>query len=272
MAKATVILSFYNKIDVLKLVLTSLEYQSENDFEVVIADDGSSENVVNELNFFIENSPLTIKHCWHPDNDWQKNKILNSAVRMASSNYFIFVDADCLLHQHFVREHLRYAKEKVVLTGRRVNLSEKTTRKLTIDRIKKGYLSIPILIDSLRDGIFGKARDVEQGIYLGKSWLGTWLNRKDKGVLGSNFSITENDFYAVNGFDERFAEPAAGEDTDIEHRLERNNCKILTVRNRAIQYHIYHKELPRKESRLRFLEENDKNQVIYTPYGIIRDS
>ncbi len=270
MAKATLILSFYNKIDVLKLVLTSLELQSEKDFEIILADDGSRNDVVDDLKSLIEESPNIIKHCWHADTGWRKNKILNQAVRESLSDYFIFVDGDCLLHEKFVAEHLKYSEKGVVLTGRRVNLSKRATVKLTDTSIRSGYLGKPILLDSFYDNIKGNGKFFEHGFYFGSSKFGTWLNRKDKGILGSNFSLNREDFYAVNGFDERFTHPAVGEDTDIEHRLIRNGCRIQTVRNRAIQYHIYHKELPREEARLKLLHENDQGEVTFTPYGIIQ--
>ncbi len=149
-------------------------------------------------------------------------------------------------------------------------MSEKISKKLSITSIEKGYLGKKLLQEMLPDVIRGKGKDLEQGLYLGDTKIGTWLNRKDKGILGSNFSLSREDLYAVNGFDERFAHPAVGEDTDIEHRLQRNGCQVKTIRNRAIQYHIFHKELPREEERLKFLVENDEAQITFTPHGIIK--
>ena len=97
------------------------------------------------------------------------------------------------------------------------------------------------------------------------------LNRKEKGILGSNFSVYKDELLEINGFDERFKYPAAGEDSDIESRLRRNGLIVKTIRNQAIQFHLYHKELPREKERLVFFEENNTNSVTYTPYGIIRD-
>lgn len=270
MAKASLILSFYNKIEPLKLVLASLELQSEPDFEVIIADDGSKPEVVDELKALMAVSELSIKHCWHADEGWRKNKILNKALRETTADYFIFVDSDCLLHRHFVKEHLRYREASTVLAGRRVNLSERITRKLTPERIRAGYLN-KILFDSLPDIITGKMKDFEQGFYLANTGVGDWLNRKDKGLLGSNFSISREDMFGVNGFDERFVHPAAGEDTDLERRLRRNGVTVNTVRNRAIQYHLYHEKLPRSEARLEFLKANDEASITYTPFGIEQD-
>ena len=45
MIKASVIAAFYNNIDYLKLVLAEFENQTEKEFEIIIADDDSSEEV-----------------------------------------------------------------------------------------------------------------------------------------------------------------------------------------------------------------------------------
>lgn len=241
------------------------------DFEVIIADDGSKEAIRIQIERLITSSSLDIKHVWHPDTGWNKNTILNTAIRSSSKQYLIFIDGDCLLHPKFVQNHLRYAEEGVILTGRRVNLSSRVSKKLNTELINKGYLQFTISLDLLKDVPAKKVRDLEQGFYVGKSKFGDWLNRKDKGVLGSNFSLFKTDIQKVNGFDERFKEPAAGEDTDIEARLRRLGMKVKTVRNRAIQYHLYHKELPRKPSRLKYLDENNLNEISYTPYGLIQN-
>ena len=49
MPKATVIAAFYNKIEYLRLVLAGFENQSEKNFEFIVADDGSKQTIVKEL-------------------------------------------------------------------------------------------------------------------------------------------------------------------------------------------------------------------------------
>ena len=82
---ATVIITFYNKTEILKLVLAGFERQSVKEFEIIIADDGSHENAVHELQQIIGSSPLHIRHVWHPENGWQKNLIMNKAIMAAET-------------------------------------------------------------------------------------------------------------------------------------------------------------------------------------------
>ena len=95
MYKASLIISFYKKFDFLQPVIDSLEIQTENDFEVIISDDGSPENVVNEVKERLVKSQLNFQYVWHDDKGWRKNKILNKSVVKSKSDFLIFIDGDC---------------------------------------------------------------------------------------------------------------------------------------------------------------------------------
>ena len=264
----TVVVSFYNKIEYLRLIVAALERQSFRDFEIVVADDGSRQEVVEEVKAIIHKTPLSIQHVWHEDKGFRKTKILNEAIRQSRSAYLIFMDGDCIPHWKFVEEHYNSREKHVLLAGRRVDLSEKLSKHLNVDDIKRGYLEGPFQLQLVADGIFGKSSRVIKGIYV-KSWiLRRFLNRSMKGVLGSNFSIHKEDLEAINGFDERYEAPAVGEDSDIELRLMWNNVRIKMVKNIAIQYHIHHKKLPRPDENMRLFELVKKDRRSFTPYGL----
>lgn len=125
MIELSLIISFYNRLDYLKLVFAGLEIQSFKNFEVIIADDGSNKVVVAELNSLIKKYDFPIKHIWHEDKGFRKNKILNRAIVESQTNYLVFIDGDCVPHSEFLKEHYINRKERVCLTVRRVNLSKK---------------------------------------------------------------------------------------------------------------------------------------------------
>ena len=68
----SLIISFYNKIELLKFIFTALERQTYREFEVIIADDGSKIEVVEEINRIKSDYFFPIKHLWHEDNGWKK--------------------------------------------------------------------------------------------------------------------------------------------------------------------------------------------------------
>lgn len=267
MSKLSLIISFYNRFDYLKFVFSGLEIQSFKNFEVIIADDGSNETIVNELKSFVKKFNFPVKHIWQEDRGFRKNKILNRAILESESDYLVFIDGDCIPHSEFLKEHYINREEKVCLTGRRVNLSKKITNKLNENLVRDKFLernSLLLFIDS----ILGETVDFEKGIYFRSKFLRRYFNKKKRGILGCNFSIHKKDILDVNGFDERYIYPSIGEDSDLQFRLELIGVKIKSLNNMAIQYHLYHKLQERREENLRLLEEVKKSNVAFTPYGI----
>ncbi len=267
MPRLSLIISFYNRIDYLKLVFAGIENQTFEDFEVIIADDGSNELIVQELKSFIQRFSFTTIHLWHEDQGFRKNKILNHAIKQSKSDYLVFIDGDCIPHSEFLKEHYENREKKICLTGRRVNLSKNITEKLTPDLIKNKFLENNNLLLFL-DSIFNNTVDPEKGIYIKSKWLRKILNRKQRGLLGCNFSIHKEDILSVNGFDERYIYPSIGEDSDLQFRLELNGVKIKSLNNIAIQYHLYHKLQDRSKENLKIFEEVKKSRIAYTPFGI----
>lgn len=269
MDKTSVIAAFYNNIHYLKLVLAGFERQSLKDFELIIADDGSNEKVVKEIENIASNYSFRIKHIWQPDKGFRKNKILNQAILTSESEYIIFIDSDCVPHSKFVEEHLNEKENKAVLTGRRVNLSQKITNQLTEQNIKNGFLENQYL-KIIDDGLFGKSYDVEKGFYFENKFLRKVLNKKYRGLLGCNFSLYKKNLLAINGFDERYEAPSIGEDSDIQYRLELDGIKVKSVNQIAVQYHLYHKIQERLQKNLDLFEEVKNSKIIYTPFGLIK--
>lgn len=265
--KATLIIAIYNKFEYLSLVLTALAKQSVTDFEVILADDGSNEDTTAKIEKFVKDLPFPVMHLWQEDKGFRKNRMLNRAITASETEYLIFIDGDCIPHSRFVEEHFRYAEPGCCLTGRRVNLSEKFTAGLTVEKIKTGWPENK-LFSLILDGIFGKSYDVEKGFYIKNNFLRGKLNNKKRGILGCNFSLFKTDILNINGFDERYEAPSIGEDSDIQYRLELNNIKIKPVNNIAVQYHLYHKLQPRPEENLLLFEKVKEEMKFYTEYGI----
>ncbi len=269
--KATVILSVYNKLNFLKLVLAGFEIQTEKSFEIIISDDGSEPDFTNALPAIIEASPLKMRHNWHEDDGFRKNKILNRSVVMARAPYLIFVDGDCIPHPHFVAEHLQNAQPGTCLAGRRVDLSGRITKLLTPENVKNGILqSAGTAMGMLYDYSRGKLFHMMNGFYARNSALRRFFNRKERGLLGANFSIFKADMLSINGFDERYNQPTFGEDSDVELRLRLNKVVIKPVMNMAVMYHCWHKLLPRPSESKALYELAVREARPFTPFGIIQ--
>ena len=269
----TLIISFYNKIVLLKLIFVALERQTFRNFEVIIADDGSKNDVVTEINSIKSNYFFEIKHVWHEDDGWQKNKILNKAVVESRGDYLIFIDGDCIPHRRFVQEHFENKVENQVVCGRRVMLTEKISKKLTINKINNGYLECPVAFPLFYETVFGKKTTFMEDMLRVRSKFLRKLFLKDKKryLLGCNYSIFKSDLFSVNGFDERFRYPGLGEDTDLEDRLSRIGIFCISKKHLVTIFHVNHVHFnTSNESNRELFNENIRNKVTFTPYGIIK--
>ena len=240
--KASVIISVYDNTRLLKPVLDSLKQQTEKNFEIIISEDGQSE----EMKTFVADYPFVndFQHLTQKDNGWQKNKALNNAIRHATSDWLIFIDGDCVLHPRFVEMHLRYACENVILAGKRVKLDPEISLFLE-NNIPEAISGLQKMF--LKRLFFGKGKIVfiEESIFISPDGLLRFIPklRKANRLIGSNMSFSKKAIYAINGFDEEYTLPAVGEDTDLAWRFKAAGYELKPVRNLAVQYHLYHKEI-----------------------------
>ncbi|MGI4973976.1 MAG: glycosyltransferase [Janthinobacterium lividum] len=269
--KASIIISVYNRFDFLQLVLAGLEIQTEQNFEVIISDDGSNEHFITQLRELLQVSPLRIRHNWHPDDGFRKNQILNASIRSAIGSQLIFLDGDCIPHPAFVAEHLALGGPGCCLAGRRIDISARLTRLLTPDKVRQGLLQSPsTLAGQLADFLMRRTYHFMNGFYVTTPLLRSYFNRKNRGLLGANFSVMKADLEAINGFDERYTAPTFGEDSDVEFRLRLNGTRIVPVLNIAVVYHCFHRLLPRPEVSRMLYEQVLRDKQAYTPYGLVK--
>lgn len=236
--KLSLVIAVYNKPENLRLVLAACSRQSFKEFEVIVADDGSGPEVRN----VIEESGrygFPLLHLWHEDRGWRKNTMLNNAIRASSSDYLVFIDGDCLPSQHFLLDHWNEREENKVLLGRRVETSERWSKALTLQRVLSGEFE-RYGWREWWDGIRGASLRVEDGIRIPSAPLRTLLLRNVHGMLGSNFSVAKQHLIAINGFDELYDGPGCGEDSDPQFRLSLIGVTGKSLRNLAVQYHIWH--------------------------------
>lgn len=253
--KASLIISVYKNTAALDAVLHSLEQQTEQDFEVIISEDGkdaSMASFIAEYNF-----PWPMQHLTQADEGWRKERALNQAVVAAKTDWLIFIDGDCVLHPRFIEWHVRYKQQGVLLAGKRVKLNSALT-----ERCRKGEALCLFPYLFARRG----CRYVEEAFYCTAA---QWLRRSVKHLVGSNMSMSKQDLLAINGFDENYTLPATGEDYDIEWRMKAIGCKIVSLRNLAVQYHLYHPENWNDQSvNAAYCREKQQRNEIYCPNGI----
>ena len=227
--KVSLLISTYNWPEALQLVLLSVINQTQNPYEILIADDGSSEETKNLIESFKKITVIPIHHFWHEDKGFRKAIILNKAIATAEGEYIIQVDGDCILHKDFVRDHKVLAQSNVYLFGSRVNIQEKFLPKLfASQKIKFGFFD---------KGIKKRTRNLRVPAL--SSLYKTSDKMSDK-MRGCNVSFWKKDVIAVNGYNEEF-EGWGREDSELIIRMMHNGVLGRRLRYRGIVYHIWHK-------------------------------
>ena len=272
MIKVSIIISVYNNIRNLELIFNALTIQSFKDFEVIVSDDGSGDEMNKFISLWKRKDKLLISHIWQEDNGFRKNRILNASIRKSESDYLIFIDGDCIPHSEFIEAHFSNSAENTALFGRRVYLGEDLSSSLSEENIlSKNYekFNLNVIKESLTKKEKGSF-NAEEGIIIKNKTVRKIFLKEDVGILGSNFSLQKSLIQNINGFDENFIGPGYGEDTDVERRLRLYGAKIKSIRNLAVQYHMYHKKTIESSFNRDYYNKIKDDGIFFCKNGLVK--
>jgi glycosyltransferase involved in cell wall biosynthesis len=234
----SLIIAVYNQPVFLRRIFLSLLNQTFNDFEIVVADDGSGAEIKKAIADFSGKFHRPIKHIWHEDHGFRKTIIANRAVAAAQAEYLVFIDGDCLLHHRFVERHFKRRALDTVLSGRRVSFDEiLSSRIAATDICSCRFEKMSFWLGHC------PLREIKHGLFLPAAYRIDALVRTTWPILGSNFSLFKNDFCSVNGYDERIIGRGM-EDSNLYERLRVKRLRFRNLSREAIQYHLFHRSNP----------------------------
>ena len=269
--KLSVIITTYNSEEWLVKVLEGYCKQTEKDFEVVIADDGSTEKTQQVIASFSSKFSYPIVHVWQPDEGFQKCRILNKAVLKTNTNYLLFTDGDCIPRKDFVAQHLKYQEEGYFLSGGYFKLPMETSQKISLENIKnQDCFSISWLIKNGVSKTFKLSKLTKISLFA--SFM-NWLTPTKRTFNGHNTSCFKKDLVAVNGFNEEMQ--YGGLDRELGERLFNYGILSKQIRYSAVCLHLDHarayfnQEEWNKNLALRAY--NIKSNITWISTGIIKD-
>jgi glycosyltransferase involved in cell wall biosynthesis len=234
----SILLATYNWPQALKLCLESLATQTDKNFEIIIADDGSTDSTKQVIEAFQASHGIPITHLWQEDRGFRKTKILNEAIAAAHGSYLIFLDGDCIVQPDFVANHRALAQSGFLVTGSRVLLNEKLTQELlTWPNWNLTRFSSNLLVKRLSGGI-NKYWPLK--IKFGNN---AWRDYKKfvwRRIKGCNMACWKSDAESINGFDETMT-GWGHEDADFVFRLQRHHVKRKSGSWSTEVLHLFHK-------------------------------
>ena len=96
MPTVALIVSTYNQPDHLDRCLVALGRQTQANFELILADDGSDERTRRIIDRYSDTFSHPVRHIWQEDRGFRKTRILNQAIASTRAEYLVFMDGDCL--------------------------------------------------------------------------------------------------------------------------------------------------------------------------------
>ena len=232
----SVIISTYNQPQALELVIWGYSVQTQRDFELLIADDGSGQETRDRIERLRDETGLAIVHVWQEDLGFRKCRILNRALSRAEGSYAVISDGDCIPRPDFLATHVRLAGPGRFLSGGRVCVTREVSDSFTPRDVVKGSIFDPAWLRARR--AMPRARDI---LKLRSASYAATLDRFTPTRAtwnGHNSSAWRSDLLTVNGFDERMG--YGGEDRELGERLRNHGLRPVQVRHRAVCVHLDH--------------------------------
>ena len=238
MKTVSIIIGFFERIQYLRTCLNCIARQNALVEEVVIADDGSSEAVVQSILAMKDRYPFKIIHAWQPKNGFRLAASRNNGIRHASGDYLIFLDCDFALLDGAIAAHVRSARPGHVCSAYVKYLPEQETAGVidgstNLDQLEHLYNALP-------DRPINRAH----WKFIQNTWMIRFgLRSPRKFRCSSHFSMHRSDMERLNGYDEMF-EGWGGEDEDLAHRMAKLGLRGTSIIRSARALHLWHpKEL-----------------------------
>ena len=229
----SVVLTTYNSPRPLSASLHSFKNQTDDGFEVVVADDGSTHETRNLIESLELDVPYPFHHVRQEDGGFCVARARNLAFARTSGEYIVFVDGDCFVLPDFVAAQRQLAESGYFVSGKRSWLREDFTRRWLDNPSHDGRLVW--FSRALRNKCTRPLEFVPRQ-------NGNWRYRRHRdwqGVQTCNLGVWRDDAVAVNGFDNRYQGPGL-EDSDFVVRLIRRGILRKLGDRGSPVLHLWH--------------------------------
>lgn len=234
--KISVIFTTYNSPAWLEKVLWGFHFQTDDNFEIVIADDGSGAETRELIERFTAATHRPVLHVWQEDDGFQKCRILNKAIVACTGEYIVMTDGDCIPRKDFVAAHRQAAEAGCFLSGGYFKLPMDTSKAITRENIEQGDCFDPEWL--VQHGVKSSIKFMKLRAGPLRAKLYNRLTRTKRTWNGHNASCWKTDALTVNGFDERMR--YGGLDCEFGGRLLNAGIQPRQIRYSAICVHLDH--------------------------------
>lgn len=235
----SVIVTTYNRPKALDRVIDGLMHQTDSNFEIVIADDGSGEETQKLVREWQMKSKVKITYAWQEDLGFRLNASRNNGIRNSRGNYVVILDGDCVPRPNFVEQHRKLSEQGFAVAGHRCLIDLNLT---TLIENHKVLLNNWTWSDFVKARFAGQINRLDALITLPpKASFRYKMPHNWKRLRGCNMGMFRSDIERVNGFDEDFS-GWGFDDSDMAVRLINAGVKVKNGAYATAVFHLYHKE------------------------------
>ena len=262
-APISLILATYNRADALDAVLRALARQLDKRFEIVVADDGSSQDTADLLERWRPRLGVPLTHIWHEDNGFRLAEIRNRAILASTGSYCIFLDGDCIPRNDFIATHRELAELGWFVVGNRVLMSEQLTAQTLGEGLEPERWEIQEFARQHRRGAINRMAPL---MHMQLGPVRKLLRRKWTGARACNLAIWRTDLDMIDGFDASYVGWGL-EDSDLLIRLLRAGVQRKDGRFATGVLHLWHPladatQLSSNQSRLDAIQRSTRIRAI----------
>lgn len=241
--RISLIIATYNWPEALRACVEGCFRQSDRNFEIIIADDGSGEATRALVEELQARSPVPLRHVWQPDDGFRLAESRNNGILAASGDYIVTLDGDCVPQQDFIARHRALAEPGYMVTGSRILLSEAFSKRVLFDAIDLQSLSVGEILRYRLQGLGKAAQLLAKLPDLGRRRHRFSFRR----IKGCNMAFWRSDLERVNGFDESFR-GWGYEDSDAVARLFHAGVMRKDGAYATEVFHLWHREAKRDQA------------------------
>lgn len=262
----SVVITTYNRPDALEAVVEACFLQDDKNFEIIIADDGSTANTRECIERLAARAPVPLRHVWQPDDGFRAAMARNRGILAATGDYIIFLDGDCVPQRDFIRRHRALAQPGFLVSGSRILLSQRLTERALREHVDVAGMTVG---ERLRYRLSGDMNKVVQTML---RWPDVGRVRRKfswRRIKSCNLAVWKADLVKVNGFDESFT-GWGHEDSDLVVRLFHAGVLRKDGALATEVLHLWHREAQRDQesSNRKIVLERASNATTQATIGL----
>lgn len=233
MSKTSLIITVFNRSNLIRKSLLSLMNQSVMPDELILSDDGSSEDIISAISGITKGFNFPVKYVRQENKGFRLAKTRNNGVRNSSGDFLIFLDQDLIHTTKLIETFIKNKKKNRFITGMPIWLDKQTSVQLTEKKISDSSFDEFISLEEI-DKIKKQFHKDKRYYFIHKLKL-----TNQPRLRGGICAINKSDFEKINGYDEKFIGWGA-EDDDVGSRLYKIGLEGYNPFLNDYAIHLYH--------------------------------